>query len=257
MKSKYILLFIFFVFLGLLCFNCNFNAQKTKLGSRPFEGYITVDIKVFAGVDSNGHPADLLQESDSTLLPTHRKLYLSNNLLIDIVGNKNFENGHYIKTDTLSYDFYDLDKQKYIHFEKFSPDAKIIKRGNMATDGSFSNTALYDPWNGVDDSVWKITDTVINERKQGIMHFITEISLDSTDKEFVKRSKYWVDHEIKNFPLQLSYLLSKKLNHGFIYKQQLPMPDGRGIMVTSLDYQPARLPDSLLAIFRSWEKKMD
>ena len=249
MIYKYFLLFLFLAYSSLACF----TVKKVKQRERDIEGYIILDIKTFNDVDGSGIYPKTLRENDSIMLSSHRKMYLQNNFLIDIIGNTNFNsNGEYIKTDTLSYDFYDLVNQKYVLFEKLSPDAKIIKRGTMAIDGSFSNMAQFDPMNGVVDSTWKLTDTVIDGRLQGVINFTLKDITDSLEREIAKRAKFWVDPKTKNFPLQLSYILSKKLNDGFIYKMQNPFPDGKTVMITSLDYQSAKLPDTLTRIFDRW-----
>lgn len=253
MIHKYFLLYFFFVSSGLTCFtNCNSTAKKIKQKDQRIEGYIILEIKTFIDVDGSGIFQKTVRGNDSIMPSSHRKMYLQNNCLIDIIGNESFNDGKYIKTDTLSYDFYDLVNQKYVLFEKLSTDAKIIKRGSMAIDGSFSNTAQYDPMNGVVDSTWKLTDTLINGKLQGVINFTLTGITDSLDIELTKRTKFWVDHGIKNLPLQLSYILSKKLNGGFVYKMQQPFPDGKTVMITSLDYQPAKLPDTLTKIFERW-----
>ena len=255
MISKYFLLYIFFASCNLTCFtNCNSGARKIKKKDQRLEGYVILDMKTFTEVDSNGVPQKTMSGYDSIMLSAHRKMYLQNNCLIDIVGNKNFNNGEYIKTDTLSYDFYDLVNQKYVHFDKLSTDAKIIKRGSMEIDGSFSNRTQYDPMNGFVDSTWTLTDTVMNGKRQGVINFTLVGIIDSLDRELAKRTKFWVDHGIKNFPLQLSYILSNKLNGAFVYKMQQAFPDGKTVMITSLDYQPAKLPDTLTRIFESWTR---
>jgi len=223
---------------------------EVKQKEPDMEGYIILEVKTFTDVDSIGIFQKTIRGKDSII--SHRKMYLRNNCLIDIIGNMHFNNGEYIKTDTLSYDFYDFVSQKYVYFEKLAPDAKIIKRGSMAIDGSFSKMPQYDPMNGIVDSIWKLTDTVINGERQGVINFILSGLTDSLDREFAKRTKFWVDHEIKNFPLQLSYILSKKLNGVFVYKMQQSFPDGKTVMVTSLDYQPAKLSDRLRRIFERW-----
>ena len=253
MIGKYFLVYLFFVSSSLICFtNCNLTAKRKRQKDSNIEGYIILDIKTLTDVDSSGIIQKNVTGKDSMMLSSHRKMYLQNNCLIDIIGNKNFNNGEYIKTDTLSYDFYDLVNQKYVLFEKLTTDAKIIKRGVMAVDGSYSNTTHYDPMNGIADSTWKLTDTVINGKRQGVINFTLTGITDSLDRELTNRTKFWVDHGTKNFPLQLSYILSRKLNNGFIYKMQNPFPDGKTVMVTSLDFQPAKIPDTLTRIFEKW-----
>ena len=252
MIHKFFLLYLLPAFWSLTCFtNCNLFTKKLKQKNPDIEGYVILDIKTLTEVDSSGM-LQTISGIDSIRLSSHRKMYLQNNCLIDILGNVNFNNGQYIKTDTLSYDFYDLVNQKYVLFEKLSPDAKIIKRGSMAIDGSFSNTPQYDPMNGVVDSTWKLTDTVINGKHHGVISLTLTGITDSFDRELTKKTKFWINYETRNFPLQLSYILSKKLNNGFVYKMQGPFPDGKTVMVTSLDYQPVKLPDTLTRIFERW-----
>jgi len=255
MVHKCFLLYFFFASSTLTSItSCDLTTKKIKQKDRNFEGYITLDIKTFTDVDSSGSLQKTMSVKDSIMLSSHRKMYLQNNCLIDINGNKNFNNEEYTKTDTLSYDFYDLVNQKYVLFEKLSTDAKIVKRGSMTLDGSFSNSAQYDPMNGVPDSTWKLTDIVINGKLQGVIKFTLTGITDSLNRELTKRTKFWVDHGIKNFPLQLSHILSKKLNGSFVYKMQQPFPDGKTVMITSLDYQPAKLPDTLTRIFEKWTR---
>ena len=253
MIQKYFLLWALSAFSGLTCFgDCNLTAQKVKQKKPVIEGYIILDIKTLTDADGSDNLQKTLTGTDSVMLSGHRKMYLQNNCLIDIIENKNFHDGEYIKTDTLSYDFYDLVNQKYVLFEKLSTDAKIIKRGSMAIDGSFSNAAQYDLWNGVVDSTWTLTDTVINGKRQGVINFTLTGVTDSLDIEFIKKTKFWVDHEVKDFPLQLSYILSRKLNGAFVYKMQQSFPDGKTVMITSFDYQPVKLPASITRIFERW-----
>ena len=253
MIQRYFLLCLLFASSGLACFtDCNLTSKKVKRKDREVEGYVILEVKIFTDVDDGGFAHKTTIGKDSII--SYRKMYLQKNFLIDIIGNVNTNNGKYVKTDTLSYDFYDLVNQKYVLFEKLSPDAKIIKRGSMTIDGSFSNTPRYDPMNGIVDSIWKLADTVINGKRNGVLNFILTGITDSLDREFTKRTKFWVDHGIKSFPLQLSYILSKKLNDGFVYKMQQSFPDGKTVMITSLDYQPARLPDTLTKIFERWTR---
>ena len=255
MICKYFLLYLFFTSSGLTCStNSQLTAKKVKQKDSDFEGYIILDVKTFTNVDSNGTPQESIRRHDSILLSAHRKMYIKNNCLIDILANINLNDGVYIKTDTLSYDFYDLLKQKYVLFEKLSTDAKIIKRGSMAEGGSFSNSPQFDPAKDIVDSTWKLTDTTINGKRHGVINFILTDITDSLDREFAKRSKYWVDHETKNFPIQLSFMLSKKVNGSFVYKMQNPFPDGKTVMITSFDFQPAKLPDTLTRIFERWTR---
>lgn len=253
MINRDFLLYIFFASSALIySTNCNMSAKRIKQNGPEIEGFIILEVKTFANVDSKGFAQKTKNGNDSII--SHRKMYLQNNCLLDIIGNLNFNNGKHISTDTLSYDFYDLVNQKYILFEKLSEDAKIIKRGSMAIDGSFSNTTQYDPWNGVVDSIWKLTDTVINGKQHGVINFILTGITDSLDGEFIRRTKFWVDYGNKNFPLQLSYILSNKSNGAFVYKMQQPFPDGKTVMITSLEYQPAKLPDTLTKIFERWRQ---
>ena len=236
-KNRLLTLLLAFICL-IFYTKCSATSKKSNQKKTDVEGYLIVDIKTISGKDSNWISA--------------RKMYLQNKCLIDIIGNENYSNGQYIKTDTLSYDFYDLVNQKYVLFNKLAPDAKIIKRGNMAIDGSFSNTPQYDPWNGIVDSTWSLRDTVINGKVQGVVNFSLEGVTDSLDIALTKKTIFWVDHGVKNFPLQVSYILSKKLNGAFVYKMQQAFPDGKTVMITSLDYQPAKLPESLTRIFERW-----
>ena len=250
MIKKYSLLCLLLAFSFLISvISCNLTVKKLE---QKIEGYIILEVKMFADVNSSGFAEKPLSGNDSIQASTHRKMYIQNGYLIDVGENLRFNNGEYVKTDTLSFIFYDLVNQKYICFDKLSVDAKVIRSGRMTIDGSFSNNAKYDPMNGVVDSTWKLTDTIINGKRQGVINFSLTGITDSLDKELTKRAKFWVDYGTKNFPLQLSYILSKKLNGAFVYRMQNPFPDGKRIMLTTLDYQSAKLPDRLTTVFQRW-----
>lgn len=255
MTPGYFILYLVFASFSLTSFtSCNLTTKKVRQHKADFEGFVILDVKTFIDMDGNGVLQKSLSGKDSIMFISDRKMYLQNNYLIDIITNKNFNKESFIKSDTLSYDFYDLVKQEYILFDELSLDAKTIKKGSMAKDGSFSNTASYDPMNGIADSAWQLSDTVINGKRQGVITFNNAGITDSSEREIAKRTKFWVDYETKNFPLQLSYILSKKLDGGFIYKMQNPFPDGKTVMITSLDYKPAKLSDTLTSIIERWKQ---
>lgn len=219
------------------------------------EGYIFFSNKVYEDIDSNGTPIKELKGSDSEFLGGSKKIFIWSHLLIEPYIRTNFEDGVYKKTDTLGYVLYDLRKQKYIRFETLSSNANELKRGSLSDpEGSFTNAIEYDPMNGVKDSNWKVDDTAINGKEVKLVKFI---ALDSLDINFAPRAKFWIDPGITKFPLQISYLLSKKNKDEFVYQMQLPFPEGKAVMITSFDYQPAQLPDSLTNIFKKWAERMD
>ncbi|MBO9660540.1 MAG: hypothetical protein J7527_17090, partial [Chitinophagaceae bacterium] len=56
--------------------------------------------------------------------------------------------------------------------------------------------------------------------------------------------------------IQLSYLLSQHQQNGFVYKMQLPTPNGQSVYVTTLDYQPKQLDTALVVVMQSWQKRL-
>ncbi|RYE56070.1 MAG: hypothetical protein EOP48_08810 [Sphingobacteriales bacterium] len=232
--------------------DCNTSTSQGKQKNVNSEGHIVLDIKMFSDVDSSGFATKTIGGNDSIFLSAHRTMYLYYGRLIDIVENKNYANGIYTKTDTLSYDFYDLTTQKFIHFDKFAVSAKILKTGKMSESGSFSKMPQFDPMNGVPDSIWQVTDTTINGKNIGIVSFIYQDTTDTVGIELARKAKFWVDYNIRHFPLQLSYILSNKLNGSFVYKMQQPAPDGSVVMVTTLNYVPKKLSDTVVRIFNRW-----
>jgi hypothetical protein len=171
-------------------------------------------------------------------------MFIQEHYLIDIMLNSQFTNDKFVRSDTLYYSFYDLNMQEYIHFEKLEPDAKVLNWRNMAGYVSFSNLPKYDPMNGISDFVLTSTTSVINGRNTTVIGFKPQFQ-DSLEIEYARRTRFWVDTGIKRFPIHLSYLLSKKPDEGFVYKMQLAGPDGKSVMVTSYEYQPAQLSDTL------------
>lgn len=216
------------------------------------EGYVVLDVKTFSDVDSTGFATKTISGDDSVFLSAHRRMYVYRYFLIDIVGNQHYVDGKYTKTDTTSYRFYDLANQKFIYFDKFSADGKVLKKGKMSEDGTWSYKPQFDPMNEIPDSMWKVTDTIINGKTIGVVRFTYADVTDTLGTELAKKAKLWVDYSVKDFPLQLSYILSKKLKGAFVYKMQQPAPDGSIVMVTSLTYDPKKLPDTLVRIFNRW-----
>lgn len=218
------------------------------------EGYVILTNKVFQDVDSVGMPISELSGGDSILFSISRKIFIYGHYLIDIKENSNFLDGEYIKSDTVGYVFYDLNKQKFIKFEKLFKDSKSLSNGEMINDGFFSNEVKYDFMSGISDSAWKIVEIITNGKRNLVVEFL---SLNIADSALSRRAKIWIDPSIQNFPIQMSHLLSKKNNNAFVYKRQLPMADEKSVMVTSFEYIQTKLPDSLISIFKSWGEVLD
>ncbi|MCX6316000.1 MAG: hypothetical protein NTW29_01815 [Bacteroidetes bacterium] len=241
------------VLLFILSFICGCQNSIKKTVSHNYEGYITLESKVFSDSDTIKLPMNELTWNDSIFLTVNRRMIIYNNLVIDVNKNNVFSDNKYIKTDTLSYEFYDFTSQKYISFEKMLSDSKILGKG-LLTDAqcNFSTNSIEDPMSTVCDSDWQVLDPVINGDSIGVVTF----SLRNEDKpEDIKRKKmvkFWVNYSVKNFPLQLSYILSRKLRNAFVYKIQAPMEYGREVMTISLSYQASKLSDSLVTLFEKW-----
>lgn len=251
MKNKLILPFLF-ILIG--CSNCKMANKQSTLTELLSEGYIQITINTYSNLDNNGLPINHSRVNDSNSFSIKRRMYLHNQMLIDIIITDNYSNGKFIKSDTTGYTFFDLASQKFATFRTLSTDSDLIKKGSLDTPGGgFSNNPKFDPMNGVPDSTWKVKDTVINGDSIGIINF-SEDGLDTTEMMLSKGSMLWVNYGIRNFPLQISYSLSRKLNNSFVYKMQQPFPDGKSVMITSFDYQPAKLPNNIIKIFDTWSK---
>lgn len=227
--------------------DCNTSMNQSKQKNVHWEGYIYFNVKMFNNIDDRGIPVDPVGETH--LLSADRKMYLHRDRLIDIRETKHFVEGKYTMSDTTSYNFYDLTNQKFIYFNKLSVDATILQSGKTT---EFTNVPKLDPMNEVPDSTWKVTDTIISGKTIGVVSFTYPDTTDTIGIEIAKRAKFWVDYSVKDFPLQLSYNLSNKLNGGFVYKMQNPAPDGKALLVTTLTYDPKNLPDTLVRIFNKW-----
>jgi len=239
--------------------NCNssYSNVHTKGHSKekesPFEGYINFTVQVFDDIDERGQPKNHPNSDNSQFFSPPRRMYLYGNLLIDVSLNSRFEDGKYMGTDTTGFNFHDLSRQRFIKFDRLSVNASALERGLMGKGGSFSKAADFDPMNDVSDSLLKFTDTIIDHRSVILAFFETK---DSEYQDYARRAKFWIDTQLKGFPLQLSYLLSAKKSNAFVYKMQLPMPDGKAVMITEFNYQPAKLNDTLSAVFEEWNKRV-
>ncbi|TXJ26349.1 MAG: hypothetical protein E6Q24_12055 [Chitinophagaceae bacterium] len=245
MKLSFGITTLLFSLFAILFTACNFSHTK-------FEGQIHIASQMFENIDQAANPIHPLQGDDGEYFSGSRTLYLYDSFLLDILVNKNFKDGKYMGSDTSTYIFYDLGRQRFIEFDKLSVNARIVKQGFMEKDGSFSKAANVDPMNGISDSILRFTDTVINDRKITLARFSMQ---DTAFQDYVSRARFFIDPEIINFPLQISYILSKRVNHLFVYKMQLPMPDGKAVMVTEFRYKPAKLDDTMISIFKGWEKR--
>lgn len=246
------------LFMFLMPLHCANKTKNSKLRQVVPEGYIFLDIGLFAEADEQGYAREDKPLSDTAFLPVSRKMYIHQHYLIDIVKNVQVSNGQYTRTDTIGYELYDLLKQKFARFTTLTPGAELRTKGDMSgAGGSFSNTPEYDPMNGIPDSIWHITDTVMNGDTLGIVTFDAPEGSAPEETALFKKIKFWVNYKQKNFPLQLSYILSKKLNNAFVFKMQQPSPDGAYLMVTTLDYQQAALPENILLIFKQWSEQMN
>ena len=233
---------------------CSVSNKKKHIQDNEHQGYVMLINKVYGDVGNNGFPINELQGNDSIMLSISRKIFIRGHQIIDIEENNHFENDKYIKTDTIGYIFYDLDKQQFARFQTLIPGSDLLSSGKMLKDGSFSNNIEYDPMNGLSDSAWKTADIQVNGKKNILVEFV---ALDLADTALARRAKFWIDPMVTDFPLQMSYLLSQKNKNGFVYKRQLAMPDEKSVMITSFEYHPAKLPDSLILIFKKWAEAME
>jgi hypothetical protein len=216
-----------------------------------YEGVVTKSHKV---VDNNSTAP--LSENDSIMLNDSRAMFIYKQYLIDVILSESFNEDRFIGIDTAFCIFYDFDKQIYIKFKRLSTNVGIIERGLM-TDAKWSATnpqKRYDPLYFVaeTDSGIHITDTLINGINMQRVQLIPDLTAnDSTTLAISKLVNFYVNPKIKGFPIQLSHSLSKKRDNGFVFRRELPFPI-RNTWISSietLDYEPKKLPDSLIKIF--------
>ena len=235
--------------------NCKTTNKTMVADDRKSEGTILLENKMYADIGRDGVPINEVNGAGSIFTSVHREIYFRGDYMIDINENIIADSNKFIRKDTIGYTFYHFPSQQYITYKSLSANAAATGKGFMADPGgSFSNSAALDPMNGIEDSLWHVRDTVINGDSVGIISFLRTDGADSLQMKLQSSIKFWINYSIKDFPLQLSYTLSKKLRGGFVYKMQLPAGDGNLVMVTSLHYQPARLPDSLVNIFDTWAR---
>jgi len=235
--------------------NCKTTNKAIVSAERKWEGCILLENRAYTDIDRDGIPFNEVSGNDSLLVTAKSKMFFNGECIIYIDESTNVVDGNYTGTDTIGYTLYHFPLQRFIKFKRLSADAEMIKKGSMTDPGgAFSKTSAFDPMNGIEDSIWQVTDTIINGDSIGIVNFVIPDAADSLEAELLRRAKFWVNYSIKDFPLQISYILSKKLRNGFVYKMQLPTDDGRVVMVTSFNYQPAKLSDTLVKVFEKWAR---
>ncbi|OJW32094.1 MAG: hypothetical protein BGO54_16910 [Sphingobacteriales bacterium 46-32] len=253
LRSSAIVLFL--PIIVLLNGRCNLSSKSKDTPLKEVEGYVELSNQLFEKTDSNGSPINLAGGDTASLFNNDRRLIIWKHFLIDVVSSRLSDESGYLRTDTVGYTFYDLDKQSYIWFDKLSLDASVTRKGKMSEPGGFfSKTAQVDPFNSIADSTWTVSASVLDGKKISIVNFIP---YGGEYDEYASRARVWVDMEIQNFPLQLSYILSEKIGNGFVYKMQFAVPESSAVMVTSLKYQQAKLDDTMIAIFKAWSNKVD
>ena len=244
---------LFLIIVSSFC-QCG-SSKNAKHSGSLHEGYIVLSNKAFENVNSDGFPIGEYMGDDMVLGSSIRTMFIKDHYLIDVEITQHYENGIYTnKKDTTAYVFYDLDKQQLMCFETLAMNAKMLKRKKMNSESPFSRPSKYDPFIGVADSTWKIRDIEIDGKKSLIVEFISPYIEDTA---IIRRGQFWIDPAISDFPIQISHLLSKKNNNGFVYKAQSVMPDEKAVMVMSFDYQPTKLPDSLINIIKKWAERME
>lgn len=240
---------------GICLAECDTPAKKKVTGEERLEGYVHIEGRAYKGIDEHGEPVDRLTGYDSMMSSMNRTMWLKDSFMIEMETNTVLENQKYMRTDTTGYRIYYFPEQRFFEFKTMEPGAKVVRTGAMADpEGSYANTPALDPMNGIPDSAWQVRDTVVNGESLGIVSFRPELAADSAELELYKKAKFWVNYNVKDFPLQLSYQLSGKLRHSFVYKMQLPAGDNSMLLVVSLHYQPAKLQDTVSKVFESWSQ---
>lgn len=246
---------ILFLFNLLLYGQINLSGKTGYTQQKEIEGYIEFSNRLFEKTDSNGSPINVAGGDTATLFNTDRRMYIWGHYLIDVVVARFSNESGYIKTDTLECTFYDLNKWNYIGFDRLSREAGIVRKGRMTDTGSFfSKAAQLDPFYSIPDSNWVASEVILDEKRMSVINFIPH---GGEYDEYTSRARVWVDMDIRNFPLQLSYILSAKMGNGFVCKMQFAVPESTAVMVTSLKYQQAKLDDMLIGIFSAWSGRSD
>ena len=235
---------------------CECSSSK-KIQKTEYEGFVVLSANTYKDVDEN---YNAIHEID--FINITNKFYIRGNYTIspNLMLMEKSNGALYDKVDTISYIFSDLKNQKTITFEKLHPTSKILEYGEINKDANFiSNSEEYDIFNGVSDTLWQTKKVKLNNKD---IIELTYIPYHKDDEWLCKVSKQWIDSSIKNFPIQLSNILSKKLNDGFVYKSQDPIQIDTGsstnsIFVKSIEFTPAKLPDSIHLIFNTWIKKIE
>lgn len=215
-----------------------------------YEGLINISHRMVSG--------QKFSSVDSVLTNSKRTMFIYKNYAIGIRIKFVFDNKILIRKDTTSYVFYNFDKRSFIEFEHLSLNTEIIEKGQIDEQRAFSNLEKYDPLSDYPNSLLLTTDTIVNGTKVQKVQLKPKPTVgDSLYLKYFKIPEFWINSEIKKFPLQLSYSLSKKRNDDFVYKYELPVADetGDAYTIMELEYQPKKLPDSLISIFKMLSKQ--
>lgn len=209
---------------------------------------------MFEDINDKDEPINSIEDKNNLMSSSIKTMYIDKNRLIEVQVTTHYDDDVYANSDTTGYGFYDFDKQIYAIFNSFSPGSEPTHVGLIDSTANFFRSPQQDYFNNTSVSILRIIDTVVDNRELKLVRFNTQ---NSNLAKFESLAKVWVDPKVKNFPLQVSYALSEKMDNAFAYKIQLPMSDLKHVAVMSYDYKPAALPDSIKAIFQSWSKKVN
>lgn len=250
------LIFIF-LFAGSMLECNNIGASKSadrrsEKNAGSFEGYLTFSHKVMS-VDNK----EAFDAKSKILLNGIRTCFMYNNNLIDVAIQSNFVDSTYNGTDTTGFIFQDFTLLKFIKFDKFSVDAKILDSGALSKGGTFSVSDNDDPLKEYELSMFIIRDTILHSKKCKVVSLNIDAAEEPDMKRILSMIKFYIDPEIKGFPIQLSRKLSKLINNEFVFRREMPMPTGDAVLKEEFRFQDKKLPDSMVAIFNTWSKMLN
>ncbi|MCG2615190.1 hypothetical protein LZZ85_12895 [Terrimonas sp. NA20] len=248
-------LFFFASFVN--CSHTKSNGAKEDSSSvSRFQGTIKVSFRMYENVDSSGEPTHPVKKEAGDMLNTERTMYIYDSLLVDVDIVKNFHQGVYTGNGGTRYTFYNLRQRQYMVFDSLTADAKALgNKNHMDSTGTFSKVPAHDPANGLQLGELNYRDTI--EQGKTIRVATIPMALDrGDDYEFARRLRFQMDPTVKHFPIQLSYVLSHYQQNAFVYKMQMPTPNGQSVYVTTLDYQAKQLDKALVTVMQSWQKRL-
>ncbi len=221
--------FCFFVFLIFINSSCSQNREDLS-------GYITLQSEISSSKGSEAlTPVSILTiDNNKNVLEFNVKL-------------KRF-NGEFTGADTLNVFFINTQKGIYAAYKKIGIDEKPYLSESIENkkEGLSFLKRDVDFFAGVQDI--KIKDTILNGNKYKLA-----IGFKKADNSELKYEAY-ISNTPRNFPVQISKIVSKDTDGGFVEKVRIIDKANDRIITFQSSYEKKKLPKSIDEIMKAWSR---